>query len=276
MAANNSNNSLRAHQRASFGTLGQRAKQKLANDNDIKIIIQGANSQTGVGKTTLAIELCRFIDSTDEGWNAEQKSFIDPQTYLNSYLEYPPGSALLLDEIGQGADSRRSMSKENVGLSHGWQMLRARNVATVATLPSTNMLDHRMLELADYWVLVKRRGLAQPYEIRVNDFNGKIARKPLPGDEHISFPDLPNGDSDKKYLDTIKDEQVKGGGIESVPLPEHEEKVAKAEKAAKKDKRNEIIKGVYEHTEMSYSDVASIPGIDLSREMVGKVVRGDV
>ena len=269
---------LPAHRRANFGTLGRVAREKLSNDNDIKIIIQGANSQTGVGKTTLAIQLCRFIDQTSEDWSAEKKSFIDPQQYLNAYLDFDGGSALLLDEIGQGADSRRSMSKENVGLSHGWQMLRARNVATVATLPSTNMLDHRMLELADYWVLVKRRGLSQPYEIHVNDFNGKIARKPLPGDEHLSFPDIKGNDPDKRFLDSIKDNKVKDGGLESITLPEHREKVEKAEKAARKEKRNEIIKGIYNNPvlDVSYQDVADIPGIDLSREMVGKVVRGDV
>lgn len=264
-----------AHERADFGTLGRVALQKLRSDNDIKIIVQGANSQTGVGKTTFAIELCRFIDSTPEGWNAEDKSFIDPQRYLNAYLDYSGGSALLLDEIGQGADSRRSMSKENVGLSHGWQMLRSRNVATVATLPSTNMLDHRMLELADYWVLVKRRGLAQPFEIRVNDFNGRIARKPLPGDEHITFPDVAGNDPDKRYLDRLKDEKVKTGGLESITLPEHREKLEKAEKKQAKKTRDEIIRSLYHNSDLSYADIGSLPAIDLRKQTVGSIVRDD-
>lgn len=264
-----------AHERADFGTLGRVALDKLRNDNDIKIIIQGANSQTGVGKTTLAIQLCRFIDQTEGEWSAEDKSFIDPQAYLNAYLDYSGGSCLLLDEIGQGADSRRSMSNENVGLSHGWQMLRARNVATVATLPSTNMLDHRMLELADYWVLVKRRGLAQPYEIRVNDFNGKIARKPLPGEEHITFPDIKGRDADKRYLDSIKDDKVKDGGLESIPIPEHEEKVEKAKKEQAKETRDEIIRSIYNHTDLSYANIGDLPAIDLRKQTVGSIVRGD-
>lgn len=264
-------NGVRAHKRASFGTLGRRAKAKLKNDNDIKIIIQGANSQTGIGKTTLAIELCRFIDQNE--WNAEEKSFVDVQEYLNSYLEYPKGSALLLDEIGAGADSRRSMSKENVNLSQGWQLLRSRNVATVATLPSTNMLDSRLLELADYWILVKSRGLAQPYEINVNDFSGAISRDSLPGDEHIKFPDLPAGDADKKHLDRIKDDMVKGDGLKSIPLAEHKEKLDKAKDSATMEYRNDLITQLYNNTELTYEAIGNLPAIDLQRPSVYSIVK---
>jgi hypothetical protein len=259
-----------AHKRAGFGTLGKRAKERLRNDNDIKIIIQGANSQTGIGKTTLAIQLCRHIDPD---WNAEDKAFIDVRKYLNSYLSYAEGSALLLDEIGAGADSRRATSKDNVDLSQGWQLLRSRNIATVATLPSTNMLDNRMLELADYWILVKRRGIAQPYEIRVNDFNGRVARKPLPNEEHIKFPDLPDSDSDKDYLDNIKDEKVESGGMESIKKAEHRKKLKEAKKQARKAERDKLIRSLYANTEMSYSAIGELPAVDLTKQTVGQIVR---
>lgn len=259
--------------RSNFGTLGRRAKERLQNDNDIKIIIQAKNSQTGIGKTTLAIELCRFID--ENGWNAENKAFIDVQKYLNSFLDIEPQSALLLDEIGAGADNRRATSKENVELSQGWQMLRARNIATIATLPSTNMLDPRMLELADFWVLVKNRGLAQPYEIRVNDFNGRVSRKPLPGDEHIQFADLPNGDTDKEFLDSIKDEKIRTGSMETISKAEHYQQVKEKQKQAKKERRDEIIASVYNNTEMSYAEIGNIPAIDLTKQTVGEIVRNN-
>lgn len=263
---------MKAHKRTDFGTLGREAEKKLSNDNDIKIIVLGANSQTGVGKTTLAIQICRFIDPN---WNAEDKSFISVQQYLNAYLDYEEGSALLLDELGAGADSRRATSTGNVKLSHGWQMLRSRNIATVATLPSTNMLDKRMLELADYWVLVKKRGLAQPYEIHVNDFNGNIARKPLPGEEHIQFPDIKGNDPDKRYLDSIKDDKVTSGGLESISLPEHKKKVEKAEKEARKEVRDEMIRSIYRESELSYADIGNLSAIDLTKQTVGQIVRGE-
>lgn len=255
-----------------FGTLGRIAKDKLSSDNDIKVIIQGANSQTGIGKTTLAIHLCRFID---DDWKAEEKAFIDVQKYLNAFLDYSKGSALLLDEIEHGADSRRASSHENVNLSQGWAKLRARNMATVATLPSTSMLDKRMLELADYWILVKKRGIAQPYHIEVNDFRPKRMpqRKPFQGDEHIRFADLPDKDPDKKYLDQIKDKAVRGDELEQIPKPEHDRKIEQAKSDAKEDRRNELIRDVYHKTELSQYDIADLDSIDISRDRVGQIVR---
>lgn len=263
-----------AVKRTNFGTLGRDAKRKLESDNDIKIIIQGANSQTGIGKTTLAILLCRYIDPE---WNAEEKAFVDVQEYLNAHLDYPKGSALLLDEIEAGADKRRANSQENVDLSQGWATLRARNVATVATLPSISMLDSRMLELADYWILVKRRGVAQPFKINVNDFapSRTPQRKPLPGDEHIRFPDLPSDDPDKEYLDAIKDEMVRDSGMRSVPLPEHKQKLEKAKEKARRAKRNEVIRDLHASADMTYANIGDLNCIDLTKQAVGNIARND-
>lgn len=252
--------------------LGREAKNKLSNDNDIKVIIQGRNSQTGIGKTTLAIQLCRYIDPE---WNAEDKAFVDTQDYIDAHLEYDKGSALLLDEIEAGADSRRAMSHENVELSQAWATLRARNIATVCTLPSISMLDNRMLEMADYWVLVKQRGLAQPFRIEVNDFKPKRlpSRKPLPGDEHIQFVDLPDGDSDKEYLDQIKDEMLKDdGGLERIPKSEHQRKLEKAKKEARRELRNEAICSVYEETELSTTEISELDWVDIDQSNVSRTI----
>lgn len=255
-----------------FGTMGREALRKLRNDNNINIIITAQNSQTGLGKTTLAAQLCRFIDNN---WTAEDKAFIEVRKYLNAYLDVEPMSALLLDEIEHGADSRRANSHENVDLSQGWAKLRARNVATVATLPSTSMLDKRMLELADYQVIVKERGLAQPFKIRVNDFapDRMPSRKPLPGDEHIRFGDLPNSDDDMQYLNDIKDDIIRTGGISTIPKKEHQEKKEKAVEQAQKETRDEFIRSLYNSTDMSYADIGNIPAVDLTKQTVGQIVR---
>lgn len=269
----------KAHQLANFGTLGHIAKNKLANDNDIKIIIQGANSQTGIGKTTLAIELCRYIDQSEEGWNAEDKAFVDVQEYVQAHLDYSKGSALLLDEIEAGADSRRSMSQDNVDLSQAWATLRARNIATVATLPSISMLDNRMLELADYWILVKERGLAQPFEINVNDFAPHRApqRKPMANDEHIQFPDLPDRDKDKTYLDKIKDDMLRGNGKGYIPKSECENKVRDEREEAEREIRNKLLADVYHQIDAAtYEDLSNLESIDLSRQHINRIVKNQV
>lgn len=252
-----------------FGLLGHKARQKLQSDNDIKIIIVGKNSQTGIGKTTLAIQLCRYIDPQ---WSANKKAFIDPRDYVNAHMSYPKGSALLLDEIEKAADSRRANSHENVELSQAWATLRARNIATVTTSPSVNLVDKRMMELADFWILVKRRGWAQPYEIKVNDFNGKISRQPLPGNEHIRFADLDDDDSDKEYLDSIKDDMLQNEGSKHIPKTEHEKEVRKTRQKAEKEKRNEIIQGLYRETDMSTTDLSNLDCIGLSQSQISNIV----
>lgn len=265
-----------AIQRNSFGTLERDAKRRLANDNDVKILIQGKNSQTGIGKTTLAIELCRRFD--ENGWDAEQKAFIKVENYLTDFLQMPRGSSLLLDEIGAGADSRRATSTANVELTQGWQLLRSRNVATVATLPSTNMMDPRLLELADWWVLVEDRGLALPHRIKVNDYNGNVSLKKVGGEsdpERFTFPDLPDNDDDKNYLDQIKDKKVDSGGMETIKKAEHRKKLEDAREKAAQERRNELIKVLYHNTGMSYANIAELPTIELAKQRVGQIVRGE-
>lgn len=262
---------MKASPQSDFGIMGRVARAKLRNDNDIKIIIVGTNSQTGIGKTTLAIHLCRFIDPD---WSAEERAFIDVNEYLNAYLDHPKGSALLLDEIEHGADSRRAMTQENVDLSQGWAKLRARNIATVATLPSISMLDKRMLELADYQIFVRRRGLAQPYKINVNDFkpNKLPQRKALPGEQHISFSDLPDEDPDKQTLDRIKDEIIKGDGPATVKMAEHKKKMKELEKDTRQSSRNQWFTILHNEAGMSYAEIKELPNVSVSRQRISQIV----
>lgn len=261
-----------AYRRSEFGQMGMDAKQKLRNDNDIKIIIIGRNSQTGIGKTTLAIQLCRFID--EHGWSAEEKSFVNTQRYIEAHLDKKQGSCLLFDEIEGAADNRRAMSNENVDLSQAWAKMRARNIATVTTLPTTSMLDKRLLEMADYQVIVKRRGVAQPYQIRVNDFQpSKLPqRKPLAGDEHIQFDDLASDDPDKKYLDERKDELQRSDESQWMRKKEHQKELEKQEKELRKELRNEYIKTVYENTDLSTVDLAEADWVDVSQSQVSRIL----
>lgn len=266
-------------QQSAFGTMGREIRRKLRNDNDSKVLVVGRNSATGIGKTVFAIQLCRYLDITAEDWRAEEKACIEIDEYIEKHMTQRKGSALLLDEIEAGADNRRASSHDNVNLSKAWSTMRAQNIATVATLPSVNMLDNRMLELADYWVLVKARGLAQPYRISVNDFNGNIQRKPINSDkkgngEHIQFPDCADDDPDKTYLDDIKDDTVWSltESAQKMTMAEHEKRVKKEKKDAMLEKRNELLQGIYESTELSTTDISKLDGVDISQQQVANIV----
>lgn len=245
-------------------------ENRLRNDNDVKVLVVGNNSETGIGKTTFALRFCRYIDPD---FTARERAFVDVREYINAHKSEPPGSALLLDEIEAGADSRRFMSQENVDLSQAWATLRARNILTVATAPTVSMVDKRLLELADWWVLVKQRGVAQPYKINVNNFNGKVQRQALPGEEHIFFEDCPSTDQDKAWLDYVKHQMTTVGNLEYISVAEHEEELDKARKQARLKHRDEWLKALSE-SEMTLQDLADLEHVDVSRQRVHQIVSG--
>lgn len=237
--------------------VGEFINRRLDVDRDAKIIITSRSSSTGLGKTTCAVQKCRYIDRN--GWSAEEKAFINVNDYLNYYLnESSSGDCLLLDEVEAGADNRRAMSNTNVKLSKAWATMRFKNVVTIVTLPTTSMVDGRLLELADIWINVVNRGLANPYFLWVNDFTGEIrrikVRHPHTGDpEYIRFEDLSN-DPDMEILDKMKDSDVFGESDQTYDS----EDVRKEKDKAYEEKRNEIIKSLWENTDLTQKEIGKI------------------
>lgn len=147
--------------------INELVSDRLDADRDAKIIITSRNSETGTGKSTLALLLSMYWD---ENGMTEDKIFQDISTYLAYYSSKARGGdVLLFDDAQAGADSRRSTSKENVLISKYWTILRSRNIVSILTLPTQTMLDKRLLELADIWLNVRTRGEAVPYRIYVDD-----------------------------------------------------------------------------------------------------------
>ena len=252
-----------------FGTLGNEVEYAIRNDYDVKIIITSHNSKPGLGKTTLAIRMSRVFDP--HGWNARDKGFQDLYSYQEAYRDVPPGSVLQFEELEQSADNRRSMSRGNVDLSHVWATERFRNVVTICTLPTVSMLDNRMLELSDYWINVMRRGVAHPYRVLVNDFNGKIIRNRI-NDETIRFEDLPEGDDDYEYLKQVKKEQSTLQR-EYYRQDEVDKKIEQAKLKKYHKTRNEFINTLREYG-MTYDEIGNLECVDLSKQRVGEIIRG--
>lgn len=255
--------------------LGSLLIHRLKNDRDVKVIITSKGSTTGLGKTTLAILIAKWIEEymTDREWDIEQRGFINVQEYIQKYKNVKQFSALVIDELEYGADSRRAMAQDNVDLSHAWAQLRYRNIVSLATLPSTSMLDKRMMELADVWINVVQRGKALPFYIWVNDFTGKVNRKfmehPRTGaNEIITWPDI-SSTQEYNYMSKLKDQNVRTG--ESAQMYDIEE-VNKRVKEGKKEIRNELIREFYhsEHTNISQAKLGKIAG--LSQSMIDVIV----
>lgn len=145
---------------------------RLDNNRDAKFIITARNSETGTGKTTLAVLLAKWWDRN--GWNAE-KGFLDIKKYLAYYSQKTKsGDVLIFDDAEAGADNRRSMSSENVKISKYWSIFRVKNVVSILTLPSLSMIDRRLKELCDGVLHVRATGEAVPYRTFVDDVTHKI------------------------------------------------------------------------------------------------------
>lgn len=261
-----------------FGTLGKEVRQSIENDYDVKIIVTSHNSKPGLGKTTLAILMAKAWDPN--GWRAQEDAFMDGWEFHNAYMEKPPGSVILFDEVENEMDARRSNASKNVELTQMLATQRFRNIVSIYTLPTVSMLDNRMMEMADYWINVMKRGVAHPYRVLVNDFNGSVYRKRIGQTDHndgetITWRDPREGTeayADKRYLDDLKREQNK---IDREYLPESEvrERIEKEVASAKREKRDEIIQGLISHEELDIptTKLAEVEGVELSQPRVHQI-----
>lgn len=179
--------------------LYQFIENRLDSNRDVKIIITARNGQTGIGKTTLGLILCKVHDRN--GFSTE-KAFHDGMEYMEYYLDATPGDSLLLDDFGFDADSRRATSHSNVRISQIWQILRHKNVLTCATLPTTSVLDNRFLQLADIRLNVLERGEFKPYMIVSHDFEHKIRQHNFPGKKTYYFEKM---DRDPLYREIARE-----------------------------------------------------------------------
>lgn len=241
-------------------------------NRDLKILVTSKGSSTGLGKTTLAIVLCYFADI--HGWTAEEKGFVNIHDYMKTYKNCKPFSALLIDELEHSADNRRAMSNTNVDLTHAWAQLRYRNVVSIGTLPTTSMIDGRLLELSDIWINVIDKGKAIAWYLTVNDISGEIKRYQLRNPynaevEIYKWPQLQN--EDYKIMQQRKDDSVRIG--KDAQVYDNEE-VEQREKQAVKDFRNDIIQELYEFDEVNISQrqIGDLPSIDLTQQTVSQIL----
>jgi len=223
-------------------------RSRRADQRDLKIIITSRDSQTGTGKTTLALWLALHFDSW--GFDAS-KVTLHPQEFVQLYTDNRPGSVIIMDEAEQ-LDSRRSMSQKNVDFWNLWQTMRYRQITSILTLPTRSALDKRGLELADVWIQVTNRGFARVHKVGVGDYDGRTNPMLL---ETLSFPDI-------SYLpvkDAVDDKKVQ--------LVEKGEEFIEAEAQTldpdkiRKSTRDEVIRGMYEIEDVTQKQIADVVGI---------------
>lgn len=237
--------------------LGELRRRRHENGRDLKIVVTQRDSGTGGGKSTLALWLAL---SWDDDWNADERATLHPSEFISTYPDLPAHSVLILDEAEE-LDARRSMSSENVNFSKQWMTMRTRQIDSILTLPTAGALDNRLLELADLRINVVRRGFAKVYRVKVDDFGGEVRQRHM---HNLQWPDL--GDHPEyETLEELKDEKIEAAGERA------EAEAAAADggqtpEEAKREKRAEVAKRLYEQQDMSYAEVSE--ALDISEGTV--------
>jgi len=184
--------------------------ERLTNGRDMHAIVT-ASSETGVGKTTLAVSLALLWDQ--HGWTAEKAAVADAKRYSYLYDDVPPGSVLILDEAEKAANSRRSMSHANVDVADAFAAKRYLQVFGLLTAPSKSWVDKRLGEsAADYWIQALEadgggiKGEAKVYRLKEQEHYETFYTERT---ETISWPILDDNEAFQN-LDERKDAKLSG------------------------------------------------------------------
>ncbi|WP_292484215.1 hypothetical protein [Methanohalobium sp.] len=269
-----------------YSSLGKVILHRLYNNRDLKMLITSKGNTTGTGKTTLAIILARKISEysneifdEDISWSAENHSFLNVYEYLNKYKNAKKGTPLITDELEYLADKRRSLTHENVHFSQAWQMLRYKNVVTIATAPSMANLDMRIEENTDIWINIIYPGLAHIYYVTMDDFTGEIIYKRIRQFnfvECIRWKPL-DDDEDYKILSQKKENQGIPGIDEDEDIDSYnKEELEKEKSKTKSEVTEELTTNLLKmkkskNIDLTQEEIAEI--VDMSQQYVSKVKR---
>lgn len=203
-------------------------RRVLDSDNDLVVVIAAASKSavSGVGKTTMAVSLARYFDNSDDGFNAEEKTTLDPKTFAHNLLTdeeaVPDQSAVVFDEAqgtlsSRGADARRSMADSVMDVTTAISTLRFRQVSCIIVSQSTKWIDKRIDDVLDALILIQdwdgEEARAEVFSTYYND----LETSPTRYTEHvdtITWPALPEDDPDYSYLHELKEKSALQQGSE--------------------------------------------------------------
>lgn len=247
-------------------------QKRLENNQDLFIIIDDRHNRRGTGKTVLSLGLGETLDRTDDGLTKEKVTLQAPEL-IQAYTEQPKGSALILDEAELGTSKYRAGSQTNRAIRELVSVGRIMEKTVLMNLPNQGEMDRDLKALADVWIMVEKKGLATVHFLGWNPYKGH----PLtPKKQIIRWSDI----SDPKlkelydYLTDIKERHLTGELNEErlVKGKDHHSAIENAREEASIETRNELIKELYQNTELTQQDVANSVG--LSRSRVADILSG--
>ena len=228
----------------------------------LHVLIYARDNRTGTGKTTLAVGLAQEWEGDD--WDAEELATNRPTEFRRLMHEAPEQSVIMADEIGQMYDSRRSMAEDNVEVSQDFQMVRYREVITLATVPGSSFIDKRLMQLFDVAIVATRRGHGRVYELKSDDETGKPYRNYK---ENIEWGPL-DGDPAYEAIEEMKAERFEERFGDD-PDDDHADLDPDD---ARREGRNETIRQLVE-SGMTQREVAD--ALEMDQSTVSRICRED-
>lgn len=249
---------------------------RVRNHQDLVIIIDDYHARRGTGKTVASLQMAEGMDQNG-GLTFDNVS-LQAENIHAAYSELPERSAIVLDEGEVGASKYDAMAKTNKALREVMSMGRVEEKYVIINTPSFGFLDKEIRLLADVWMTMLRKGLALVHFLKRQPYShGGGGSLLTEKNGLIEFKDIEKGTELRKVYNKLtreKRKRIKGEEGESfIPQSEHNEKVAKAVKEAKKEKRDELVDAFYNHPEVQAPQrvVADCAGV--AQKTVSNIVR---
>lgn len=244
----------------------------LAEDRDIIILVTDHRGRRGTGKTIGSLNLASNMDQTQEGltWS---KCTLDAEELRNAYASQPPRSALVLDEIEQTASNREAMTTTNRALREIMSMGRVEQKYVIANVPIKAFVDKDIRKLCSVWISMTRKGRGLVHNLKWEPYSEKVYPKQK---QWLEFDDIDRGTELRDIYNKLTREKRKridgedGGGF--VPREEHEHELQQARKRARKEMRDELVAGVYNHPEIEAAQAKLGEAIGVSQKTVSNIV----
>ena len=241
-------------------------EKRVKQNQDILILVSDYDNDRGTGKTALSIDLGEQMDQTDVGLTPE-KAGISPEQLINAYANQARRSALILDEAESGIGKRDAMTKVNKLMNKIVSMARVEEKYVVMNMPASNQIDKGILDLAHYWILVRRRGLARVYDLRNNPFEQRKYPTPV---QDLQWSDIAASHPVYEALTKEKNARLDdpsghGGTAAYLEQADVQEMIEKAEREADKERRDEMIWRMLNHPKLQAAGVSQGTIADIAR-----------
>jgi hypothetical protein len=243
--------------------LGELYDRRVKNNQDLTILIEDWHARRGTGKSTLTLKLGAALDRTDEGVIPEKCS-LSPQKIVDAYTDQDKGSALVMDEGSTGLSKYRAGSHINKAMRDIITMGRVEEKYLIMNAPAGAQIDSDLRELFDVVIFVQQLGVALVHFVKRKPYSGGMY---LDDVQEIQWDTISDPDLNDVYrkLTEEKKRKMRGDGEDFVPKNEVDERVKKAKKNARMEKRDELAASLQNDCGLPATEIEDAFGVKAER-----------